>query len=41
MAEAALQLCIGDPKVRTGRVAYSQQLLDELGVAPGALDPTV
>jgi NAD(P)-dependent dehydrogenase (short-subunit alcohol dehydrogenase family) len=40
MAEASLQLCIGDPKVLTGRVAYSQQLLDELGVSPGALDPT-
>jgi NAD(P)-dependent dehydrogenase (short-subunit alcohol dehydrogenase family) len=33
MAEAALQLCSGDPKTLTGRVAYSQDLLAELGVA--------
>ena len=32
MAEAALQLCSGDPKVLTGRVCYSQALLEELGV---------
>ena len=31
MAEAALALCSGDPKKLTGRVAYSQALLDELG----------
>jgi len=31
MAEAALLLCSGDPKVLTGRVAYSQQLIAELG----------
>ena len=33
MAEAALQLCSGDPKTLTGRIAYSQDLLAELGVA--------
>jgi citronellol/citronellal dehydrogenase len=32
MAEAALMLCHGDPKALTGRVAYSQELLQELGV---------
>jgi citronellol/citronellal dehydrogenase len=31
MAEAALLLCSGDPKVLTGRIAYSQQLIAELG----------
>jgi citronellol/citronellal dehydrogenase len=31
MAEAALLLCAGDPKVLTGRIAYSQQLITELG----------
>src|SRR5262249_13745780 len=31
MAEAALLLCSGDPKVLTGRIAYSQQLIPELG----------
>jgi len=37
MAEAALALCSGDPKVLTGRVTYSQPLLDELGIpVPGA-----
>ena len=36
MAEAALALCSGDPRTLTGRIAYSQALLDELGVAtPG------
>lgn len=36
MAEAALQLCSAEPKARTGMIAYSQQLLTELGVAiPG------
>ncbi|MCH2172450.1 SDR family NAD(P)-dependent oxidoreductase [Myxococcota bacterium] len=30
MAEAALALCSGDPAMLTGRVAYSQPLLDEL-----------
>ncbi len=38
MAEAALQLCSGDPHALTGRVAYSQALLDELGVTAGPLD---
>ena len=33
MAEAALVLCSRDPKALTGRIAYSQQLLEELGVA--------
>ena len=33
MAEAALQLCSVEPKSRTGLIAYSQQLLTELGVA--------
>lgn len=38
IAEAALQLCAGDRRVLTGRVAYSQSLLAELGVVPRALD---
>src|ERR671922_335467 len=33
MAEAALVLCSRDPKELTGRIAYSQQLLEEVGVA--------
>lgn len=33
MAEAALLLCSREPKELTGRIAYSQQLLEELGVA--------
>jgi citronellol/citronellal dehydrogenase len=32
MAEAALVLCSGDPKQLTGRIAYSQELLSELGL---------
>jgi citronellol/citronellal dehydrogenase len=37
MAEAALMLCHHDPRSRTGRVTYSQDLLAELGVpAPGS-----
>src|SRR5215471_5323966 len=32
MAEAALTLCHRDPQTLTGRVAYSQELLEELGV---------
>jgi len=32
MAEAAFQLCSAEPKSRTGKIAYSQQLLTELGV---------
>jgi hypothetical protein len=39
MAEAALALCSGDPSQLTGRVTYSQALLDELGRTAGALDP--
>jgi len=36
MAAAALMLCSADPKTRTGRVAYSIDLLTELGVpVPG------
>ena len=31
MAEAALVLCSGDPARLTGRITYSQSLLDELG----------
>jgi citronellol/citronellal dehydrogenase len=33
MAEAALQLCYDQPKLRTGLITYSQDLLTELGVA--------
>ncbi len=33
MAEAALTLCQAEPKTLTGRLAYSQDLLTELGVA--------
>jgi citronellol/citronellal dehydrogenase len=37
MAEAALMLCHRDPRSLTGRIAYSQDLLAELGVAvPGS-----
>ncbi len=32
MAEAALMLCHRDPRILTGRVTYSQELLAELGV---------
>jgi citronellol/citronellal dehydrogenase len=32
MAEAALALCSGPPRSLTGRIAYSQDLLNELGV---------
>jgi NAD(P)-dependent dehydrogenase (short-subunit alcohol dehydrogenase family) len=32
MAAAALALCSVDPRSRTGRIAYSQDLLDELGL---------
>jgi citronellol/citronellal dehydrogenase len=32
MAAAALMLCHADPKTRTGRIAYSLDLLSELGV---------
>jgi NAD(P)-dependent dehydrogenase (short-subunit alcohol dehydrogenase family) len=33
MAEAALRLCSADPHALTGRIAYSQDLLAELGAA--------
>ena len=33
MAEAALLLCSRDPRDLTGRITYSQDLLNELGVA--------
>jgi citronellol/citronellal dehydrogenase len=33
MAEAALALCSRSPRTLTGRIAYSQDLLDELGLA--------
>jgi hypothetical protein len=36
MAEAALQLCHRAPRSLTGRIAYSQDLLAELGVAAPA-----
>jgi len=36
--EAAIALCTGDPKVLTGRVAYSRPLLAELGRTPRTLD---
>jgi citronellol/citronellal dehydrogenase len=32
MAEAALRLCHADPRSLTGRITYSRDLLDELGV---------
>lgn len=32
MADAALILCSGDPRMLTGRIAYSQEVLDEFGV---------
>ena len=32
MAEAALLLCSREPKELTGRIAYSQQLLEEFGI---------
>lgn len=37
IAEAAHQLCTGGPKDRTGLIAYSAALLEELGVEPVAL----
>jgi citronellol/citronellal dehydrogenase len=36
MAAAALALCRAEPQILTGRIAYSQELLAELGVSmPG------
>jgi NAD(P)-dependent dehydrogenase (short-subunit alcohol dehydrogenase family) len=37
MAEAALMLCHAEPRSLTGRIAYSRDLLTELGVTPPAL----
>jgi citronellol/citronellal dehydrogenase len=37
MAEAALALCSRRPRTLTGRIAYSQDLLDELGLAAPAV----
>ena len=37
MAEAALALCTGSPKLLTGRIAYSQSLLAELQRRPKGL----
>jgi len=34
MAEAALALCSAEPRTLTGRIAYSQELLAELGQSP-------
>ena len=34
MAEAALALCSAEPRTLTGRIAYSQKLLAELGQSP-------
>jgi NAD(P)-dependent dehydrogenase (short-subunit alcohol dehydrogenase family) len=36
MVEAALLLCSGSPKELTGRVGFSQALLAEFGIIPGA-----
>ena len=33
IAEAALMLCHGEPRSRTGRIAYSRELLAELGIS--------
>jgi hypothetical protein len=38
IAQAALELCSAEPTTLTGRVAYSQSLIQELGVTPHALD---
>jgi citronellol/citronellal dehydrogenase len=34
IAEAALKLCSGSPKELTGRIAYSQQIVEEFGLKP-------
>jgi NAD(P)-dependent dehydrogenase (short-subunit alcohol dehydrogenase family) len=39
MAEAALALCSVAPRSRTGRIAYSQDLLNELGISVSAGGP--
>ena len=38
IAQAALELCSAPPTLLTGRVAYSQSLIQELGVTPHGLD---
>ena len=37
IAEAVYQLAIADPKKMTGRVAYAEPFLKELGVKPSEL----
>jgi citronellol/citronellal dehydrogenase len=37
IAEAVYQLASGDPKTLTGRIAYADPFLKELGIAPSAL----
>jgi hypothetical protein len=37
IAQAALELCAGDPQRLTGRVAYSQPLLAEMSVVAKSL----
>lgn len=41
IAQAALELCSGNPRQMTGRIAYSQPLLGELGVQYRSLDGSV
>jgi citronellol/citronellal dehydrogenase len=41
MAAAALELVAAGPEVLTGRVAYSQQILDELGLGPAPISDMV
>jgi citronellol/citronellal dehydrogenase len=38
IAEAALKLCSGDPQRLTGRIAYSQQVVDEFGLKPSPVE---
>ena len=38
IAEAVYRLAAADPQAMTGRVAYAEPLLEELGVKPAALD---
>ena len=37
MAEAALALVSGDPKVVTGGIRYSAEVLEEFGLAPAEI----
>ena len=37
IAEGVYQLCVGDPKVMTGRIDHAEPLLAELGLKPSAL----